>query len=277
MPPLDEGTLLYMPTTVPGASITAARAAMQRQDSILMTFPEVASVFGKVGRANTATDPAQLDMIETTVVLKPHHQWSKGMTQERLIGEMDSAVRTTGYTNAWTQPIRGRIDMLATGIRTPVGIKIFGPDLAELERIGKQIEAAVLMVPGTRSVFAERAVSGSYLDIEVDREQAARYGLNVADVQRTITSAIGGMQVTTTVEGRQRFNVNVRYPRDLRSSPDALRRVLIPVALGSAGEGGGGTAAGAEARGQAVASATAPSRSEERRVGEEGRFRWAPD
>jgi Cu(I)/Ag(I) efflux system membrane protein CusA/SilA len=234
MPPLDEGTLLYMPTTVPGASITAARQAMQYQDSILMTFPEVASVFGKVGRANTATDPAQLDMIETTVVLKPHHQWRKGMTRERLIAEMDLAVKTTGYTNAWTQPIRGRIDMLATGIRTPVGIKIFGPDLAELERIGKAIEAAVLMVPGTRSVFAERAVSGSYLDIEVDREQAARYGLNVADVQRTITSAIGGMQVTTTVEGRQRFSVNVRYPRDLRDSPNALRRVLIPVALGSA-------------------------------------------
>jgi Cu(I)/Ag(I) efflux system membrane protein CusA/SilA len=235
MPPLDEGTILYMPTTIPGASITAARQAMQVQDSILMTFPEVASVFGKVGRANTATDPAQLDMIETTVVLKPHHEWREGMTRERLIAEMDSAVRTTGYSNAWTQPIRGRIDMLATGIRTPVGIKIFGPDLAVLERIGKAIESMIAMVPGTRSVFAERAVSGSYLDIEVDREQAARYGLNVADVQRTITSAIGGMQVTTTVEGRQRFSVNVRYPRDLRSSPDALRRVLIPVALGTAG------------------------------------------
>ncbi|MEK6609392.1 MAG: CusA/CzcA family heavy metal efflux RND transporter, partial [Gemmatimonadota bacterium] len=187
MPPLDEGTLLFMPTTVPGASITAARQALQYQDSIMATFPEVASVFGKVGRANTATDPAQLDMIETVVVLKPHHQWRRGMTRERLVAELDSAVRTTGYTNAWTQPIRGRIDMLATGIRTPVGIKIFGPDLRELARIGKEIEAAVVMVPGTRSVFAERAVSGSYLDIEVNREQAARYGLNVADVQRTIT------------------------------------------------------------------------------------------
>jgi Cu(I)/Ag(I) efflux system membrane protein CusA/SilA len=245
MPPLDEGTLLYMPTTIPGASITAGVQAIRYQDSILASFPEVASVFGKVGRANTATDPAQLDMIETVVALKPHHEWRAGMTRERLVAELDSAVRTTGFTNAWTQPIRGRIDMLATGIRTPVGIKIFGPDLGELERIGLEIEAAVQMVPGTRSVFAERAVSGSYLDIEVDREQAARYGLNVADVQATIVSAIGGMQVTTTVEGRQRFSVNVRYPRDLRDSPDALRRVLIPVALGSAGVAPSPTVAGA--------------------------------
>ncbi len=177
MPPLDEGTLLYMPTTIPGASLTAVRRAMQVQDSVLMTFPEVASVFGKVGRANTATDPAQLDMIETTIVLKPHQEWRPGMTRERLVAELDSAVRTTGFTNAWTQPIRSRMDMLATGIRTPVGIKIFGPDLGELERLGREIEEAVRMVRGTRSVFAERAVSGSYLDIEVDREQAARYGL----------------------------------------------------------------------------------------------------
>jgi len=255
MPPLDEGTILYMPTTIPGASITAAQRAMRYQDSILATFPEVASVFGKVGRASSATDPAQLDMIETTVALKPHHEWRPGMTRERLVAMMDSAVRTTGYVNAWTQPIRGRMDMLATGIRTPVGIKIFGPDLGELERIGREIEEAVRMIPGTRSVFAERAVSGSYLDIEVDREQAARYGLNVADVQRTITSAIGGMQVTTTVEGRQRFSVNVRYKRDLRDSPDALRRILIPIALGSATEspadggamGGGMAAAGGPA------------------------------
>jgi Cu(I)/Ag(I) efflux system membrane protein CusA/SilA len=245
MPPLDEGTLLYMPTTIPGVSLSAARAAMQHQDSILMTFPEVASVFGKVGRANTATDPAQLDMIETVVQLKPHHEWRPGLTREQLVAEMDAAVRTTGYVNAWTQPIRGRIDMLATGIRTPVGIKIFGPDLAVLERLGLEIEAAVQMVPGTRSVFAERAVSGSYLDIEVNREQAARYGLNVADVQRTITTAIGGMQVTTTVEGRQRFSVNVRYQRDLRSSPDALRRVLIPVALGTGRGPAGGMVGGA--------------------------------
>ena len=263
MPPLNEGTLLYMPTTIPGASISAGVQAIQYQDSILASFPEVASVFGKVGRANTATDPAQLDMIETVVALKPQREWRSGMTRDRLVAAMDSAVRTTGFTNAWTQPIRGRIDMLATGIRTPVGIKIFGPDLGELERIGLEIEAAVQMLPGTRSVFAERAVSGSYLDIEVDREQAARYGLNVADVQATIVSAIGGMQVTTTVEGRQRFSVNVRYPRDLRDSPDALRRVLIPIALGSAGSaiaapaagtmGDGAAAAGMEAAGGRIA------------------------
>jgi len=234
MPPLDEGTLLFMPTTIPGAGITVGVQAMRSQDSILASFPEVASVFGKVGRANTATDPAQLDMIETVVALKPPGVWRAGMTRERLVAALDSAVRTTGYANAWTQPIRGRIDMLATGIRTPVGIKIFGPDLGELERLGLEIEVALQHVPGTRSVFAERAVSGSYLDIEVDRDQAARYGLNVADVQATIVSAIGGMQVTTTVEGRQRFSVNVRYPRDLRDSPDALRRILVPVALGSA-------------------------------------------
>ena len=245
MPPLDEGTMLYMPTTIPGASLTAARAAMQRQDSILKTFPEVASVFGKVGRANTATDPAQLDMIETTIVLKPRRAWRPGVTQERLVAAMDSAVRSIGFTNAWTQPIRGRIDMLATGIRTPVGVKIFGPDLRELERIGREIESAVGMVPGTRSVFAERAVSGSYLDIEVDREQAARYGLNVADVQRTVTAAVGGMQVSTTVEGRQRFSVLVRYARDLRSSPDALRRILVPVSLGQSAMTAGASAMGA--------------------------------
>ncbi len=244
MPPLDEGTLLFMPTTIPGASIGEGVQAIQYQDSILASFPEVASVFGKVGRAGTATDPAQLDMIETVVALKPQSAWRSGLTRERLVAMLDSAVRTTGYTNAWTQPIRGRIDMLATGIRTPVGIKIFGPDLGELERIGLEIEAAVRTVPGTRSVFAERAVSGSYLDIQVDREQAARYGLNVADVQATIVSAIGGMQVTTTVEGRQRFSVNVRYPRDLRDSPDALRRVLIPIALGSAGSASPSSAAG---------------------------------
>jgi len=257
MPPLDEGTLLYMPTTIPGASITAARRVMQVQDSILAGFPEVASVFGKVGRANTATDPAQLDMIETTIVLKPQDQWRLGMTREQLVAEMDVAVRTIGYANAWTQPIRGRIDMLATGIRTPVGIKIFGPDLGELERIGREIEAAVGMVPGTRSVFAERAVSGSYLDIEVNREQAARYGLNVLDVQRTIAAAIGGMEVTTTVEGRQRFSVNVRYPRDLRGSPEALRRVLIPVALG--GVGGGAPSAAASMGGGMPAALSTPA------------------
>jgi Cu(I)/Ag(I) efflux system membrane protein CusA/SilA len=261
MPPLDEGTILYMPTTIPGASIGVAQRAMQVQDSILAAFPEVASVFGKVGRANTATDPAQLDMIETTIVLKPQDQWRAGMTRERLVSEMDVAVKTVGYVNAFTQPIRGRIDMLATGIRTPVGVKIFGPDLGELERIGKEIEAAVGMVPGTRSVFAERAVSGSYLDIQVDREQASRYGVNVADVQRTVAAAIGGMEVTTTVEGRQRFSVNVRYPRDLRDSPTALGRILIPVSLGSVGGAEGSGAAAPAAGGGGMGSGAAPAAS----------------
>jgi Cu(I)/Ag(I) efflux system membrane protein CusA/SilA len=206
---------------------------MRVQDSILASFPEVASVFGKVGRANTATDPAQLDMIETTVVLRPRDAWRPGMTPERLVAAMDSAVRTAGFANAWTQPIRGRMDMLATGIRTPVGVKLYGPDLAMLERLGWEVEAAVWTVPGTRSVFAERAVSGSYLDIEVDRAAAARYGLTVADVQRTASAAIGGMQVTSTVAGRERYSVLVRYARAFRSTPEALERVLVPVQLGA--------------------------------------------
>jgi Cu(I)/Ag(I) efflux system membrane protein CusA/SilA len=229
MPPLDEGTLLYMPTTLPGISVTRARATLQRQDSILSSFPEVASVFGKAGRATTATDPAGLDMSETTIVLEPEERWREGMTTERLIEEMDRAVRFPGVTNAWTMPIKGRIDMLATGIRTPVGIKVFGPDLGELERIGRRIEEAVRMVPGTRSVFAERAVSGYYLDIDIDREEAARYGINVEDIQAVVGSAIGGMTITQTVEGRERYGVRLRYPHELRDEPEKLAEVLIPL------------------------------------------------
>ncbi len=230
MPPLDEGTVLYMPTTLPGISVARASAALQRQDSILAAIPEVESVFGKAGRATTATDPAGLDMFETTITLKPESAWRPGMTQERLVEEMDQAVRMPGITNAWTMPIKGRIDMLATGIRTPVGIKVFGPDLAELERIGRQIEGAVRGVPGTRSVFAERAVSGYYLDIDIDREAAARYGLNIEDVQAVVSSAIGGMTITQTVEGRERYGVRLRYPHELRDQPEKLAEVLIPVA-----------------------------------------------
>lgn len=229
MPPLNEGTLLYMPTTLPGISVARVREVLQRQDSILAMFPEVASVFGKAGRATTATDPAGLDMIETTITLKPEEEWRPGMTMEKLVAELDRAVRFPGITNAWTMPIKGRIDMLATGIRTPVGIKIFGPDLAELERIGKEIEAVVRMVPGTRSVFAERAVSGYYVDIGIDREAAGRYGLNVRDIQMVLESAIGGMAVTRTVEGRERYGVRVRYPQELRDQPEKLAEVLIPV------------------------------------------------
>ena len=238
MPPLDEGTILFMPTSLPGASVARGREILRVQDSILKSFPEVARVWGKGGRANTATDPAGLDMFETTVTLRPESEWRPGLTYDRLIAAMDSAVRMPGVTNAWTMPIRGRIDMLATGIRTPVGIKIFGPDLGELERLGRQIEDAVRMVPGTRSAFAERAVSGFYLDIAIDREAAARHGLNVGDVQAVIATAIGGMTITQTVEGRERYAVRVRYPQELRDTPERLAAVLVPMSHAPVGPQG---------------------------------------
>ena len=229
MPRLDEGTVLYMPTTLPGVSVARAREILRQQDAILKRFPEVEHVWGKAGRAETATDPAGLDMFETTITLKPTSEWREGITYDRLVAEMDSAVKMPGVTNAWTMPIIGRIDMLATGIRTPVGIKIFGPDLAELERIGKEVERSVQMVPGTRSAFAERAVSGYYLDIDIDRASAARHGLNVGDIQTVIATAIGGMTITQTVEGRERYGVRVRYPQELRDTPERLASVLVPV------------------------------------------------
>jgi len=229
MPPLNEGTILFMPTTLPGVSVAKARATLRVQDSILATFPEVESVFGKAGRAETATDPAPLAMFETTIVLKPQDEWRPGVTFEGLMDEMDRKVKLPGVTNSWTMPIKGRIDMLATGIRTPVGVKIFGPDLEELERLAREIERAALMVPGTRSAFGERVVSGSYLDIDIDRNAADRYGLNVRQIQRVIASAIGGMNITRTVEGRERYGVRVRYPQELRDQPEKLAEVLIPV------------------------------------------------
>jgi Cu(I)/Ag(I) efflux system membrane protein CusA/SilA len=244
MPPLDEGTILYMPTTLPGLPVARAREILRQQDAILKSFPEVEHVFGKSGRAETATDPAGFDMFETTISLKPTEQWRPGMTYERLVAAMDSAVRLPGVTNAWTMPIRGRIDMLATGIRTPVGIKIFGPDLAELERIGKQVEQAVQAVPGTRSVFAERAQSGYYLDIDIDRAAAARHGVNVADVQTVIATAIGGMTITQAVEGRERYGVRVRYPQELRDTPERLASVLVPMNHESAAQRGSSAAMG---------------------------------
>ena len=249
MPPMEEGAILYMPTTMPGISIARAKEALRIQDSILKTFPEVERVFGKAGRAETATDPAGLDMFETTITLKDREHWRPGMTYDALIAEMDTAVRMAGITNSWTMPIRGRIDMLATGIRTPVGIKVFGPDLATLERIGKEIEAAVQMVPGTRSAFAERAMSGYYLDIDIDRAAAARHGLNVGDVQSVIASAIGGMVVTQTVEGRERYGVRVRYMQDFRDTPERLATVLVPVSHtgGPASAGMNGMAGGLSA------------------------------
>ncbi len=227
MPPLWEGDLLYMPTTLPGVSITEAREILQQTDRIIYTFPEVQHVFGKVGRADSATDPAPLSMIETTIALRPRSEWRSGMTPDRLIQELDAALRIPGLTNAWTMPIRSRIDMLSTGIRTPVGIKIAGPDLAELERLGREVEATLRDVPGTASVYADRVMGGNYLDFAIDREAIARHGLTVRDVQEVIQTAIGGMNVTTTVEGLERYPVNLRYSRELRDDLPALRSVLV--------------------------------------------------
>ena len=235
MPPLNEGTILYMPTTLPGVSVARVRETLRVQDSIIATFPEVESVFGKAGRATTATDPAPLSMFETTIVLKPENEWREGMTYEALLDEMDGELRMAGVTNSWTMPIRGRIDMLATGIRTPVGVKIFGPDLAELERLATEVEVAVQGVPGTRSAVGERVVSGSYLDIDIDRDAAARYGLSVRTIQMVIASAVGGMSITRTVEGRERYSVRVRYPQELRDQPEKLAEILGPVGSRSAG------------------------------------------
>ena len=227
MPPLWEGDLLYMPTTLPGVSITKAREILQETDQILTTFPEVDLVFGKVGRAETATDPAPLSMIETTILLKPEDEWRPGMTPDRLIAEMDDAIRFPGLTNAWTMPIKTRIDMLSTGIKTPVGIKLSGPDLAVLEELGSRVEAVVRDVPGTRSAYSERAMGGNYLNFKIRRDAIARYGLTVGDVQDVIQSAIGGMNITTTVEGLERYPVNLRYRRDLRDSPADFGDILV--------------------------------------------------
>jgi Cu(I)/Ag(I) efflux system membrane protein CusA/SilA len=233
MPPLNEGDLLYMPTTLPGISITKAKELLQQTDKIIATFPEVESVLGKIGRAETATDPAPLTMIETTIQLKDKKEWRPGMTIEKLIEELNDAVQFPGLTNAWTMPIKTRIDMLSTGIKTPVGIKLMGPDLQTLSDLGEQIEAVIRQVPGTRSVISERVTGGNYLDFVINREAAARYGLTVGDVQDIIMSAIGGMNVTTTVEGLERYPVNVRYSRELRDNLPALRRVLIPTPSGA--------------------------------------------
>jgi Cu(I)/Ag(I) efflux system membrane protein CusA/SilA len=232
MPPLDEGALLFMPTTVPGVSITQAREIMRHQDSVLAAFPEVASVFGKAGRANTATDPAPLDMDETTVVLKPRAQWRRGMTTDRLVDEMDRAVRLPGVTNAWTMPIKNRIDMLATGVRTPVGVKVYGPNLDTLQRLGEQVERILQSVPGTRNVFAERNMSGFYVDVQIDRAQAARFGLTAGDLNDVLMATAGGITAATTVEGRERYEVNVRYPRELRDNVQKLREILVPTMEG---------------------------------------------
>jgi copper/silver efflux system protein len=233
MPPLHEGSVLFMPTTVPGVSIAQAREIMRWQDSVLAAFPEVERVLGKAGRAETATDPAPLDMFETTLTLKPETEWRPGMTYERLVSDMDRTVRLPGVTNAWTMPIKGRIDMLATGVRTAVGVKIFGPNLDTLQALGERAERILQNVPGTRSAFAERGVSGYYVDIDIDRAEAARYGLNVGDIHSAIMATVGGMNAATTVEGRERYAVNVRYPRELRDNVQKLREVIVPTMTGA--------------------------------------------
>jgi Cu(I)/Ag(I) efflux system membrane protein CusA/SilA len=249
IPPLYEGTLFYMPVTAPAASVSVATDLLKMQDKILKGIPEVESVFGKAGRAETATDPAPLEMFETIINLKPESRWRPGMTVEKLKDEMNDALTIPGVSNSFTMPIKARIDMLATGIRTPVGIKVLGPNLNEIERIGLAIEHHMKQIPGVRNVYAERVTTGYFLDIDVKREEAARYGLSVEDVQEVIESAIGGMNLTTTIEGRERYPVNVRYARELRGDIDQLKRVLVPLpsmggaqqsAIGGMGAGGGG-------------------------------------
>jgi len=233
MPPLNEGTILYMPTTLPGISVAQAQELLQRQDQLLETFPEVERVFGKAGRADTSTDPAPFSMMETTVVLKPESEWRKGLTYDALINEMNAKLALPGQTNAWTMPIKNRIDMLTTGIRTPVGVKVFGADAHEIESIGKEVEGILRNVPGTRSVYAERIAGGYFVDFDLNRAQIARYGLRIDDVQEVIMTAIGGENVSTTIEGRERYPINVRYPRELRDDVDKLARTLVPTMSGA--------------------------------------------
>ena len=227
IPDLDEGDLMYMPTTYPGLSIGKAREILQQTDKLIATVPEVETVFGKIGRAETATDPAPLTMIETFIQLKPREAWRDGMTTDKLKKELDALVKFPGLTNAWVMPIKTRIDMLATGIKTPVGIKVAGPDLKEIEKIGKRLEQVLKDVPGTASVYSERVAGGRYIKVDIQREKAARYGLNIADVQLVVATAIGGMNVAQTIEGLERYPVNLRYPQDYRNSPEQL--ALLPI------------------------------------------------
>jgi len=233
MPPLNEGDLLYMPTTLPGISITKAKELLQQTDRIIATFPEVHHAFGKVGRAETATDPAPLSMIETTIMLKPESEWREGMTMEKLVDELNNAIQFPGLTNAWTMPIKTRIDMLSTGIKTPVGIKLMGDDLQVLSNLGARVEAVIREVPGTLSAYSERVTGGNFLDYRIKREEAARYGLTVGDIQDIIMTAVGGMNVTQTVEGLERYPVNMRYGSELRDTPEKLRRILVPTPTGT--------------------------------------------
>ncbi len=233
MPPLYEGDLLYMPTTLPGVSVTKARQLLQQTDKIIRRFPEVDQVFGKIGRAETATDPAPLSMIETTITLKPQAEWRSGMTPDKLVEKLNEAIQFPGLTNAWTMPIKTRIDMLSTGIKTPVGIKVAGPDLEVLQQIGQEIETVMRRIPGTQSVYAERVAGGNYLDLKIKREEVSRYGLTVGDVQDVIMSAMGGMNITYTVEGLGRYPVNLRYGREQRDNLTSVRRILVPTPTGA--------------------------------------------
>jgi len=232
MPPLNEGSLMYMPNSIPGVSIATQRRLLQKQDSILMTFPEVESVWGKAGRVQSATDPAPMSMVETIVNLRDPADWPEPLTQDQLIAKMDRALRFPGLINSWTMPIKNRTDMLSTGIRTTLGIKIFGPDLATIESIGAELEELLAPVPGTASIYAERSFGGRYLDIVPDREALARYGLAVGDVQETIATVLGGRNITTMVEGRERYPVQVRYARAFRENPDRLDRILVGTPAG---------------------------------------------
>lgn len=232
IPPLDEGDLMYMPTTYPSISIGKAREILQQTDKLIATVPEVKNVFGKIGRAETATDPAPLTMIETFIQLKPKDQWREGMTTEKLKAELDKLVQFPGLTNAWVMPIKTRIDMLATGIKTPVGIKVAGPDLDTIQKIGQDLERILSKIEGTASVYSERVAGGRYIKVDIQRDKAARFGLNIADVQQVVATAIGGMDVTQTIEGQERYPVSLRYPQDLRDSPEALRKLPIVTAEG---------------------------------------------
>lgn len=243
MPPLYEGTLFYMPVTAPGAGISEVSRLLQMQDKLLKTIPEVAQVFGKAGRAETATDPAPLEMFETVINLKPESEWREGMTVDKIKDEMNDALDIPGVVNSFTMPIKARTDMLATGIRTPVGIKILGSDLNEIERIGLELEKAIMTVKGTRSVYAERVNTGYFLDFEVKRTEAARYGLTTDEVLEVVKSAIGGMNITSTVEGRERYPVNLRYMREFRGDISSLKRILVPVMMNN-GSSSGGNASG---------------------------------
>jgi Cu(I)/Ag(I) efflux system membrane protein CusA/SilA len=277
MPPLNEGTILYMPTTFPGLSVTEAQRLMQIEDRILKSFPEVVSVFGKAGRADTSTDPAPFSMMETVVVLKPMNEWRENerffsgwpkpfravlghfwpehISWEELVAEMDRALQIPGNVNAWTMPIKARIDMLSTGVRTPIGVKVFGGDLSEIQEIGEEIEKSLRDVRGTRSIFAERAAGGYFVDFVPKREELARYGLTIDDLHTVIMTAIGGENISTTIEGRERYSINLRYPRDMRADLDQLERVLVTARSGgmAAAGGSGATTGGGAGSGMGAA------------------------